>query len=105
MPTQNWRIRYIEDFFFVEADLPNAEEGGFYPRLEVMQEDFGDHNGYTRRLRMEDAVIIAFAPEMLSILQDIAFPKRGSKQEAWTVEDCAAVAANIIARINASISA
>ena len=66
--TEDWRIRTHEDMFFVEANLPNAEENGFYPRLEVMQEDFGEHNGYTKELRMSDAKLIACAPEMLNTL-------------------------------------
>lgn len=46
--TKNWRIRYADpndegSFFFIEADL---EKEGFYPRIEVLQEDYGDHNGY-----------------------------------------------------------
>jgi len=60
--TKNWRIRDIDEhMFFVEADLPNAEENGHYPRIEVMMEDFGDHNGYTREFRRSDAELIVDA--------------------------------------------
>lgn len=64
--TKNWRIRYYDSndadsFFFVEADLPNAEENNHHPRLEVMQEDFGDHNGYTREMRLSDGKLIVEA--------------------------------------------
>lgn len=68
--TKNWRIRKVnEDFFFIEADLPDAEKNGHYPRLEVMQEDFGEHNGYTYELRMSDALLISKAPEMLEFIK------------------------------------
>ena len=67
--THNWRLRKVNDgFFFIEADLPNALENGHYPRLEVMQEDFGGHNGYTQESRMVDAQLIAHAPKMLEML-------------------------------------
>lgn len=64
--TNNWRIRFQnasntddgESGFFIEADIPNAEEHGHYPRTELMAEDFGDHNGYTREMRMNDALKI-----------------------------------------------
>lgn len=59
--TQNWRIKKFgenrEDMFFIEADLPPAYSENNYPRVEVMQEDFGDHNGYTHELRMNDALL------------------------------------------------
>lgn len=69
--TENWRIREQGDFFFIEADLPNAEENGHYPRLEVMQEDFGDHNGYTKELRRADAELIVSAPKMRDAISDV----------------------------------
>lgn len=68
--TENWRIRRAPDseFFFVEADLPNAVENGHYPRVEVMQEDYGDHNGYTKEIREADAELIVDAPKLLEAL-------------------------------------
>jgi len=75
MNTINWRIRKVSNednsFFFIEADLPNAEENGHYPRVEVMQEDFGDHNGYTREIRMADAELIVSAPKMKNAIIEI----------------------------------
>ncbi len=67
--TEDWRIRTHEEMFFIEANLPKAEKNGFYPRLEVMQEDFGEHNGYTKELRMYDALLIANSPELLKSLK------------------------------------
>lgn len=65
--TKNWRIRTLSDgMFFIEGDLPNP--GDHHPRTEVMCEDFGDHNGYTREMRMADAQLISKAPEMYDIL-------------------------------------
>jgi hypothetical protein len=63
----NWRVRSCkDDFFFIEADLPNAALNGHYPRLELMQEDYGDHNGYTKEMRMSDAQLIVLFKKMLS---------------------------------------
>lgn len=73
MNTKNWRIREINEYvFFIEADLPDAEKNGHFPIIEVMMEDFGEHNGYTREIRMADAKLIVAAPEMLEALQHIA---------------------------------
>lgn len=72
MNTKNWRIREInESMFFIEADLPNAEENGHYPRVEVMQEDYGEHNGYTDEIRMNDAKLIVKAPKMQEVINDV----------------------------------
>lgn len=77
MNTLNWRIRQDENsynkFFFIEADLPPLEAKGHFQRVEVMQEDFGDHNGYTHDLRMADAMLIVKAPKMeKAIIQAIS---------------------------------
>jgi len=72
MNTENWRIRVAsESMFFIEADLPNAEENGHYPRVEVMQEDYGDHNGYTDEIRMADAKLIVAAPKMKEAINEV----------------------------------
>lgn len=74
MNTKNWRIKFLgedeESLFFIEAELPDAEKTGHYPRIEVMMEDYGDHNGYTREIRMADAKLIVAAPEMLEALKE-----------------------------------
>lgn len=74
MNTKNWRIRNTGDdedsMFFIEADLPDAEKNGHYPRVELMMEDYGDHNGYTHEIRMADAKLIVAAPDMLQALKD-----------------------------------
>ena len=72
MNTENWRIRQPnENMFFIEADLPDAEKNGHYPRVEVMQEDYGDHNGYTDAIRMEDAKLIVLAPKMKEAITEV----------------------------------
>ena len=72
MNTKNWRIREVsESMFFIEADLPNAEANGHYPRVEVMQEDYGDHNGYTDEIRMNDAKLIIKAPKMQEAINEV----------------------------------
>ena len=72
MNTENWRIRQPnENMFFIEADLPDAEKNGHYPRIEVMQEDYGDHNGYTDAIRMEDAKLIVLAPKMKEAITEV----------------------------------
>ena len=71
--TDNWRIREVSDgFFFIESDLPNVQKNGHYPRIEVMQEDFGEHNGYTREMRMSDARLISNAPGMLDFINRLS---------------------------------
>ena len=55
--------------FFIEGDLPNAEDN--FSKVEVMMEDFGDHNGYTEELRKEDAELIVRAPKMDEAIRDI----------------------------------
>ena len=70
--TENWRIRIVsENMFYIEADLKDAEKNGHYPRVEVMQEDYGDHNGYTDEIRMNDAKLIVKAPKMQTAINDI----------------------------------
>ena len=72
MNTKNWRIKHLdENMFFIEADLPDAEKNGHYPRVEVMQEDFGDHNGYTDDMRMENAKLIVSAPAMKEAIIEV----------------------------------
>jgi hypothetical protein len=75
MNTENWRIRKAgneeDSFFFIEADLKDAEKNGHYPRVEIMQEDFGDHNGYTHAIRMEDAELIVLAPKMKEAITEV----------------------------------
>ena len=73
MNTENWRIRKAgneeDSFFFIEADLKDAEKNGHYPRVEIMQEDFGDHNGYTHAIRMKEAI-----DEVLEVLDGNGVP-------------------------------
>jgi len=80
MNTINWRIRKVNNFeqlneedrlFFIEADLPDAEKNGHYPRVEVMQDDFGEHNGYTREIRLADAELIVTAPKMKDAITEV----------------------------------
>lgn len=63
-----WNIRFFRDAepsmgFFVQAannNMPNIGYG-----IEIMQEDFGDHNGYPLEQRLADAILIAGAPDLL----------------------------------------
>lgn len=72
MNTQNWRIRTIDDDnFFIEADLPKPYCDNHYPRVELMQDDYGDHNGYTNEMRTDDATLIVKAPKMQDAITDI----------------------------------
>ena len=50
--------------------------------------------------RKGNAVLIAHAPEMLEFLNDLAFPKRGSGAEKWSIEDAASRALMLIQQIN-----
>lgn len=73
--TLNWRIRKSpfpgDKFYFIEGDLPPDLVKNHFPKVEVMQEDFGDHNGYTDELRMNDAKLIISAPIMKSAITEI----------------------------------
>ncbi len=87
--TENWRIRKTQNaedsFFFIEADLKDAEENGHYPRVEVMQEDYGDHNGYTHDIRMKDAELIVLAPKMKEAITEVleVLNSNGSPNIEW----------------------
>lgn len=91
MNSENWRIRKVEDryknslFFFIEADLPNAIQNGHYPRVEVMQEDYGEHNGYTEEMRMADAQLIVAAPKMKKAITEVleALSSPGCTNMEW----------------------
>ena len=56
-----WRIRLFPDGddFFVEAPNLNKPQLGY--GIEIMQDDFGEHNGYPREQRLADAILIADA--------------------------------------------
>ena len=71
MNTENWRIRECEDMFFIEADLPKPYSNDNYPRVELMQEDYGDHNGYTEEMRRNDAELIVLAPKMKEAIKKV----------------------------------
>lgn len=49
--------------FFVEAANNNRPDLGY--GIEIMMDDFGDHNGYPREQRLADAHLIAAAPDLL----------------------------------------
>jgi hypothetical protein len=86
MPTRNWRIRKTADnFFFVEGDLPEPVKDSAYPTVEVLMEDYGEHNGYTEELRMEDAKLIVAAPGMQEAIKDVLelLDGPGSPNLAW----------------------
>ena len=55
--------------------------------------------------RNEVAAIIANAPDMLELLRSIAYPQRGSKEEKWSIDDLAAQASKVIAKIELSVTA
>lgn len=68
--TKNWRLRELSDGNkFIEADLPDPKH--HFPRIEVGMEDYGDHNGYTEKLRNADITLQSKAPEMLEMLENV----------------------------------
>jgi hypothetical protein len=56
-----WRVRVSSDGddFFIEAPNLNMPQLGY--GIEIMGDDFGDHNGYPFEQRMADAKLIADA--------------------------------------------
>lgn len=65
-----WKVRFLnsdpDSDFFVEAANPGKPYG-----IEIMMDDYGDHNGYPREQRLADAKLIAAAPKMLEALKEI----------------------------------
>lgn len=82
-------------------------ENGFICFLPKPNHYTGQDARYNEELRENEAnaTLIAFAPEMMELLRDIAFPRRGTDSENWSIEDAAQAAASLISRFNASISA
>jgi hypothetical protein len=90
MNTLNWRIRKLDDNnldigFFVEADLPDELKANHYPKVELMQEDYGEHNGYTTELRLSDAKLIVSAPKMKEAIIEVleVLNGKGSPNVEW----------------------
>lgn len=59
-----WKVRFLREDdpyrgFFIEA--PNKKRPDLGYGIEIMMDDFGDHNGYTLEQRMADAKLIADA--------------------------------------------
>lgn len=81
-----WKVRFLggkddgENTFFVEAKNNNMPQSGY--GIEIMMEDFGDHNGYTREQRLADANLIAAAPDLLEALIEI-IKISDRKHDAW----------------------
>lgn len=66
-----WMVRFMnedlpEDGFFVEAKNNNMPELGY--GIEIMMEDFGEHNGYPFHQRLADAILISQSPDLLEAL-------------------------------------
>lgn len=70
-----WKVRYLQpenpdSDFFVEAKNNNRPDLGY--GIEILQDDFGDHNGYPTSQREADARLIAAAPDMYKFIKGIA---------------------------------
>ena len=81
-----WKVRFFrpsdpESDFFVEANNNNMPQLGY--GIEILQDDYGDHNGYPREQRLADAKLIAAAPDLLKALK---YAVRFLKKEECDVE-------------------
>ncbi len=70
-----WKVRFFNEDdpaigFFIEAPNNNRPEMGY--GIEIMMEDFGDHNGYPLEQRLADAHLITAAPKMLAFLKELS---------------------------------
>ena len=74
--------------FYRNCIIPNAEENGHYPKVEVMQDDYGEHNGDTKEIRMSDANLIISAPKMRDAINDVieVLSSGGSPNTTWILE-------------------
>lgn len=81
--------------------------GGFICFLPKPNHYAGQDTRYNEELRENEAnaALIAAAPEMLELLRDIAYQKRGSEHEKWGIEHAADAAAKLIAKIESIVTA
>lgn len=66
----------------------------------------GQDERYEEELRENqgDAALIASAPDMFEFLNDIAYPRRGSNAENWSIEDAADAAKKLLSKIQSNIT-
>jgi len=55
-----------ENDFFIEAQNNNKPSLGY--GIEIMMDDYGEHNGYPRKQRLADAKLISMSPIMFAQL-------------------------------------
>jgi len=62
-----WKVRFIGEDAFIEAIEPKNHIG----KIEILMEDWGEHNGYPKEQRDADAKLIAAAPSLLKALNNM----------------------------------
>ena len=63
-----WRIEFMGDGdFWVKSDYNSTT----YYGTDILADDYGEHNGYTRDQRMADASLISKSPELLEQCQNL----------------------------------
>lgn len=92
-----WRVSYV-----AEQKLGVRNSGGFICFLTKPHHFTGQTQRFLEESRevVCNAATIAYSPEMLDFLQNMAYPKRGSEQEAWTIEQAAGEAQKILKAIS-----
>ena len=77
-----WYIQFMNETdpdsdFWVKSDYNKVVHYG----TDIMQDDYGEHNGYPREQRLADARLIAAAPELFQKLYQVVIVAEQTNNE------------------------